>query len=212
MIKQIFPILGFLPSDKSQSTLKSLGTGFFINNKGNFLTVAHNFKKIKDIERKEEIEHKHFAFIEQKLMDLEILYSEYNRDVDQKNVYKDLAIGKLKVNNEFKVYKPKSIDQKVLAGFSIRKLNYPMIEEITFKEHTIFLYEIPISSTGNDLIYNNVKLDSFKNVLFFEPSDDFYGLSGCPVFYINEIIGILSSKCFITQNYFNDIITSKLQQ
>ena len=211
MKETIFPILGFLKTDKSCDNLIRLGSGFFINNSGNFISVAHNFNKYKNKETNEEYELNCFAYIDNELLEIEILYYEYNRDENGCQIYKDLAIGHIAIkSNILKLQNDKLSNIDTLIGYSIRKLNYPIFCEVHFKENLFYLYEIPISTTGNCLYINKIKIASFPNVLFFKETEDLFGLSGCPVLNNDKIVGVLSSKCFIKREYFLEIINLKL--
>jgi hypothetical protein len=207
MTQLIFPILGFLKTDKSCENPLRLGSGFFINNLGNFISVAHNFNKYKNKETNEDCELNCFAFIENELLELKILYTEYNRNEDDCEIYKDLVIGQVAIKSD--IIKPhivKTSNTDILVGFSMRTLNYPIIYEVRYKENLFKLYEIPISTTGNCLYINGIKIASFQNILFFSETEDFFGLSGCPVINEDKIIGVLSSRCFIKSEYFLEIV------
>lgn len=89
-IPAIFAILG-LSADK---TKRNIGTGFFINKTGGFVTAAHTFKKTNQ-------GWVYFAVINKTLIAIENTWSEY-RDMDEQvaPLHQDFCVGKLKIDHE----------------------------------------------------------------------------------------------------------------
>lgn len=211
MSKRIFPILGFLRTDLSHKDLIRLGTGFFINGKGHFFSVAHNFVKYKKPMSEEELNVDCLAFIDGELHEIKIIHNEYNRYESDENDpdYKDFVIGKIDVDSS-EEYIARNSDKNVIVGYSKNILPHEQINQLDFNGNQFRLYEIPISITDNALRHNGIFITSFPNVLFFNVSDNLHGLSGGPVIYNKEILGVLSSKCFVKSDYLFQIAQTKI--
>ncbi|MGO4876563.1 hypothetical protein ACEN2P_08175 [Pedobacter psychrotolerans] len=77
-----FAIIGY---DSLEEPFTNIGTAFFINAKGNFITAGHTFKNQNRI---------YFAVLNEKRYPIEIIYNEYEFMENQKAPYhKDLIIG-----------------------------------------------------------------------------------------------------------------------
>lgn len=94
--KSIFLIGVKISSDK----VKFIGTGFFINKNGGFMSVGHNFKDY--IEKREKLENYFCAFPEgpSRLYDFEFIHYKYKTPIEQKPPeYLDIAYGRIRISN-----------------------------------------------------------------------------------------------------------------
>lgn len=196
-----FPILAFNLSDSNFTGEWYNGTAFLIDDSGHFYTAGHNFFKKERGKEAEKL--KCFALINGELFPTEEIFIEY--DSDSEIIKKDFACGRIINIKELPIAKTINSDNAVALGYSVRNLDYEIVETVEWNKKEFYLYKVPVSIGTNSMtIAANINI-SFKNVLFYTTELDISleGLSGGPILLTDEIIGVLVSHCFITMQYIN---------
>lgn len=184
-------------SDINENDVVDLGTGFFIDSNGHFLTAGHVIKYYKT--------NKIIGVYNGKIYAIEILFCNYPNHNRHKEKIRDFAIGKINIKDitPFKIsHKPEFITGESIAiqGYSsdineentnikVNQYKLTIIPCVLFNR----LYVLP-KRKFNDEEYGgeigNAFVISFKEEYQVYPS----GMSGGPILnQMNEVIGIFVS-------------------
>lgn len=193
----IFPILKFEKGCHDKK--RDLGTGFFVNSEGVFITAAH----VCDDENFD-----YYGLINSKLHSLQKIYSEYKNEyeISDKN-FNDLFIGKIigLEQSAFLVFNDESVlikDMK-LSVFGYRSEPLPNDNQILnsvkldYPELCIYLnfYEISAVFYANRIIHTQNKdphICYFNNAITVKTENlQLFGLSGGPLIFDGKCYGML---------------------
>lgn len=203
-IKNIFPIIGCIFNDNDDF---SLGTGFFINENGYFITAAHVLKN-------KELFYK--ALISDVKYDFEVIYFEYTETSNQSPlICLDFAICKIidfQLNIAINFYlNSEPLVNQVVKFSGYMRINQPhKVAEIeVFSEKSVYLYKL----TSNDMKYDKPYREKTtngeqlidnrlicKNTRSFKIKE-YHGMSGGPVYTDNCVLGMLISDSYILSEY-----------
>lgn len=203
----IFPIIG---RSCGETNTVSLGTGFFINNEGYFVTAGHVLKKIEQIYK---------AVIDDNEYDFELIFIEYMiKESQNPPICKDLAICKLKnkIKKEISYVLDSNFSSgKILTLDGFSKQNYPGRATIGAQRTNQHFYRWV--ATAQDIKkqdpgeIKNTDIDKrpyCKNTRSLVVKRELNGLSGGPVYDNTSIYGMLISNEYILSEY----IIEKLDQ
>jgi hypothetical protein len=203
-VENIFPIIGCECNIVDDF---SLGTGFFINETGYFLTAAHVLKNKK---------RSYKALINDEKYDFEVVYIEYIVSSKQvPPICRDLAICKI---SNFK--KDISISYLFNSDFLVnqtvffsgyRLINTPCkIDELeVLGKKFVYLYKLKskdlkhesairiTSISGNDILDNRLICSNTRSLNI----EELHGMSGGPVYYEKSVFGMLIGDCYILSEY-----------
>lgn len=200
-----FPIIAFSLSDNTFAGPWYNGTAFLVDDIGHFYTAGHNFFLRKRGEEKPE-KLKCVALINGDFFPIQEIFIEY--DFDCEGTKKDFAHGKIINFKNLPDTKTIEFDKPIALGYSIRKLDFEIIETVKWDEKEFYLYKVPIAIGKNSKtmgVYVNI---SFDNVLFYttESGVTLEGFSGGPILFNDKILGVLVSDCFIIREYIDKIL------
>lgn len=201
---KLFPILAFSFTDEELKGTYYNGTAFLMGNTGHFYTAGHNFYKKERGRAPEKL--KCFALINGELFNIQEIHLEY--DSDSGGFKKDFAFGQIANFKNIPDSKNIACDTPIALGYSSRELDFEKIETVNWNEIEFKLYKVPISIGTNSMAINTNFIESFENILFYtmQSSISLEGLSGGPILYADEILGVLVSKYFITKEYIDKIV------
>ncbi len=203
-IENIFPIIGF---ECNREDDFSSGTGFFINEKGYFITAAHVLKNKKQIYK---------VLIEDVKYDFEVIFIEYiDSNKQTPPICRDLAICKI-LNYHFNITLNYSFNSNFLVDKSVffsgyRRINQPCkVDEIeVFHKKFVYLYKLtsndlksdsPIrakTNNGEEFLDNRLICKNTRSLNIKE----YHGMSGGPVYSEKSVFGMLISDSYILSDY-----------
>lgn len=194
---QIFPIIALNPLDKS---FEDNGTAFLVDDRGHFYTAGHNFYKKERGKDSEKLEC--FALIDGALFPVEEIFIEYDRDSE--GIKKDFVYGEIKNFKNSPSVKTIDSTNPVALGYKTQELDFEQIETTEWNEKKFHLYKVPITIGTNTMTIKNIPF-SFDNVLYYTTESEvaLNGLSGGPILFNDEILGVLVSNHFITKAYID---------
>lgn len=201
---KLFPVIAYDASDFKLSGKFFNGTAFLIDDSKIFYTAGHNYYDNSRGHEPKRIDC--YALINGELISTEKVFIEYNQDNDK--IKKDIAFGKIKDFKSEPFTIPVESNQPIALGYSRNRLDFEILNTVTWKGITFNLYKIPISVGTNSIksIQNSIIDISFSNVLFFNAASiDLKGLSGGPIINKDELQGILVSNCFIIKDYIDTV-------
>jgi hypothetical protein len=217
----VFPILALLKdkaynsiSDVNSTDIADNGTGFFITDKGEFMSVGHNFEKTHDDISTYELADFYAVLVSEtgielrKIIDYQAIYKKDEPENENALTGKDVAIGKIELRTDEKSSFGFDNDGSFICGYVKDKEFF--IEEYFEDEEqrselvrasiplngcVFYLHRIPYQTTIN---YSSVvkiqylSLASERFNFYQKPFDkpNFAGLSGSPVIENGILQGI----------------------
>ncbi len=220
-IETVFPILALLKnksynsiSDVNSTDIADNGTGFFITDKGDFMSVGHNFEKTHDDISTYELADFYAVLVSEtgielrKIIDYQAIYKKDEPEEESALSGKDVAIGKVELRTDEKSSFGFDNDGSFISGY-VKDKEYFFEEYFEYEERSSELVRTNIQL--NDCVFNLhkipyqttksyasvVKIQYFSLVserfnLYQKPFDkpNFAGLSGSPVIENGILQGI----------------------
>lgn len=204
-IENIFPIIGCECNNIKED---SLGTGFFINDVGVFLTAGH---VLKDKSKS------YYAIIKNEKYKFKVLFSEYpdNGNQEPPNCC-DLAICqiiglKLNIPIVYSFVCNSLEDKKIFYSGYQGKNSQNIISSVeTFNKYHAYLYKFSdndekLNDAERKLIVNGIEFFDKRaicdNVKSFKCKRKVNGMSGGPVYYDKNVFGMLIGDSYILSEY-----------
>jgi len=145
-LSSIFPILGY---QENADTYYAVGTAFFINNAGNFVTAAHTFNN-KEL--------KFFAIINDQAWPITQLFSEYVEMWDQKApIHQDLYIGQVDTGS-IRAYLSLKLSGTLAAN---DELAFNGFASKQYHDHPKPVVEVPVVETPKPPVHIDELFDLF---------------------------------------------------